>query len=49
MIRWSFRDLREDSFTWWGERSHDGGRSWKLEEENHMRRRRVVPLDRHAK
>lgn len=38
-IRWSFNDLRHDSFVWRGETSHDGGKSWVLEEEHQMRRR----------
>ena len=38
-LRWSFNDIREDSFTWRGERSRDQGKSWTLEEEHHMRRR----------
>jgi len=37
-LRWSFGDLRPDSFTWRGERSRDGGKTWKLEEEHHMKR-----------
>ncbi len=28
--RWSFHDVRDDSFTWRGERSTDDGRSWTL-------------------
>jgi len=39
LLRWSFREITADAFTWWGERSRDGGASWVLEEENHMRRR----------
>lgn len=39
LLRWSFRDIHADSFTWWGERSRDGGATWRLEEENKMRRR----------
>lgn len=38
-LRWSFADLQPDSFTWRGERSRDGGKSWRLQEEHHMRRR----------
>ena len=36
--RWSFNDLRTDSFVWRGERSEDGGRTWHLNAEYHMTR-----------
>jgi hypothetical protein len=39
MLRWSFNDLKGDSFIWRGEKSGDGGKTWKLEEEHHMKRR----------
>jgi hypothetical protein len=39
MLRWSFNDLKGDSFIWRGEKSRDGGKTWKLEEEHHMKRR----------
>lgn len=39
MLRWSFNDIKPDSFTWRGEKSRDGGKTWKLEEEHRMRRR----------
>jgi hypothetical protein len=38
-LRWSFSDIKEDSFTWRGEMSRDGGKSWQLMEEHHMKRR----------
>jgi hypothetical protein len=38
-FRWTFRDITADAFHWTGERSHDGGKTWKLEEDHHMRRR----------
>jgi hypothetical protein len=38
-IRWSFNEMKSDSFVWRGEKSRDGGRTWKLEEEHHMTRR----------
>ena len=39
-IRWSFLNIKSDSFTWHGETSRDGGKTWILEEEHHMTRRR---------
>lgn len=41
-LRWSFNDIRENSFVWRGETSHDGGRTWHLDEEHHMTRRAPV-------
>jgi hypothetical protein len=38
-IRWTFSEMKPDSFHWQGEKSHDGGKSWKLEEDHHMKRR----------
>jgi len=38
-LRWSFNDIRPDSFVWRGETSYDGGKTWRLEEEHHMTRR----------
>jgi len=38
-IRWTFRDITSDSFQWQGEKSHDGGKTWQLEEDHHMKRR----------
>jgi hypothetical protein len=37
-IRWSFNDIKPDSFVWRGEKSHDAGKTWKMEEEHHMKR-----------
>ena len=38
-LRWSFNDVELNSFTWRGEKSRDGGKTWRLEEEHHMKRR----------
>ncbi len=39
MLRWSFNEIHTDSFIWRGEKSRDGGKTWRLREEHHMRRR----------
>jgi hypothetical protein len=38
-LRWSFNDIQADSFIWRGEKSRDGGKTWRLEEEHRMTRR----------
>jgi len=37
-VRWSFVDITPDSFRWLGERSPDGGATWRLQAEFHARR-----------
>ena len=37
-VRWTFTDRKPDSFRWIGERSGDGGKSWRLEVEFFVRR-----------
>jgi hypothetical protein len=41
--RWSFNDMRPDSFVWREEESSDGGKSWRLQAEHHMKRRGAAP------
>lgn len=36
--RWSFSDIKPDSFLWRGERSRDGGATWQLQAEFSVRR-----------
>ena len=36
--RWSFNEIRPDSFTWRDEQSSDGGKTWRLKSEYHMNR-----------
>jgi hypothetical protein len=38
-IRWTFTDLTDSAFRWWGEVSDDGGATWRLEQEMRGRRR----------
>lgn len=37
-IRWNFTDISADSLTWQGYDSPDGGTSWRLTEQMHLRR-----------
>jgi hypothetical protein len=41
--RWSFNDIRADSFVYRDEASSDGGKTWKLQSEYQMKRRGAVP------
>ena len=38
-LRWTFSEITHDTFHWQGEKSHDGGKTWMLEEDHHMKRR----------
>jgi hypothetical protein len=44
-IRWSFNDIRRDSFIWRGEKSRDDGRTWRLADEYHLKRRSAAPSE----
>ena len=37
-VRWSFTSITANSFHWHGERSHDGGKTWRTEVEFFVRR-----------
>jgi hypothetical protein len=37
--RWSINDIRPNSFIWREEESSDGGKTWRLQAEHHMKRR----------
>jgi hypothetical protein len=37
--RWSFNDIRPDSFVFRDEASSDGGKTWRLQADYHMKRR----------
>jgi len=38
-LRWSFADIKPNSFRWLGEVSSDGGKTWRLEQEMQGQRR----------
>ncbi len=39
LLRWSFNDIQATAFEWRGERSRNGGQTWRLESKYHMQRR----------
>src|SRR5262245_503481 len=41
-LRWSFNDIKPDSFLWRGETSYDGGKSWRTEQIMKLRRKRTT-------
>jgi hypothetical protein len=41
-VRWSFNDIRKDSFLWRGEISADAGKTWQLEQEMRVKRRNPI-------
>jgi hypothetical protein len=41
--RWSFDDIRLDSWVFRDEESRDGGKTWRLREEDHMKRQGSTP------
>jgi hypothetical protein len=43
--RWSANDIRPGSFVWREEESSDGGKTWRLQAEHHMKRRGAAPPD----
>ena len=43
-LRWSFNDIRVDSFVWRGEKSADNGATWRLAAEYHLQRRKPFCL-----
>jgi hypothetical protein len=41
--RWSLEDIRPDSWVFRDEGTHDGGKTWRLLEVDHLKRRRAIP------
>ena len=48
LSRWSFDEIRADSWVFRDEVSSDGGTTWRLREEDHMKRRGPAPRARRA-
>jgi hypothetical protein len=44
--RWSFDEIRPDSWVFRDEETRDGGKTWRLREEDHMKRRGAAPRAR---
>ena len=42
--RWSFDEIRQDSWVFRDEETSDGGKTWRLREEDHMKRRVQPPV-----
>ncbi len=38
MLRWSFNEIKADSFLWLGETSNNGGQTWRVEQVMQLRR-----------
>ena len=45
LLRWSFAEIKSDSFTWIGEESKDNGRNWVLATKMHIRRQHQENLE----
>jgi hypothetical protein len=43
LLRWSFNEIRENSFLWRGETSADGGKTWRTEQLMYLKRRVATP------